>query len=50
MVSGDNKQYPCSIDVLEKLIVSQLVKKFPAFNGTRRFITVLTRARHFTVS
>jgi hypothetical protein len=32
--------------VLEKLIVDQLVKKFPAFHGTRRFITVFTRTRH----
>jgi hypothetical protein len=32
--------------LLEKLIVSQLVKKFPAFYRTRRFITVFTRARH----
>jgi hypothetical protein len=31
--------------ILEKLTGSQLVKKFPAFHGTRRFITALTRAR-----
>jgi hypothetical protein len=31
---------------LEKLIVDQLVKTFPAFYETRSFITVLTRARH----
>jgi hypothetical protein len=29
---------------------SQLVKKFPAFYGTRRFFTVLTSARHMTPS
>jgi hypothetical protein len=28
----------------EKLIVAQPVKKFPAFYGTIRFITILTRA------
>ena len=28
------------------LIGSQLVKKFPAFYGTRRFITAFTKARH----
>jgi hypothetical protein len=28
--------------VIEKLIVAQLVKKFPVFYGTRRFITVFT--------
>jgi len=29
---------------LEKLIVTLLVMKFPAFYGTRRFITVFTKA------
>jgi hypothetical protein len=33
-----------------KLIVTQLVKKFPAFYGTRRFITVFTTARHWSIS
>jgi hypothetical protein len=28
--------------LLEKLIVAQLVKKFPAVYGTRRFITMFT--------
>jgi len=28
----------------------QLVKKFPAFHGTRRFITALTSARHLSLS
>jgi hypothetical protein len=36
--------------LLEKLTVSQLVKKFPAFYGTRRFITAFTRARHLSLS
>jgi len=40
---------PCSRVLLEKLTGSQLVKKFPAFYGTRRFITVLTSARHLTL-
>jgi hypothetical protein len=31
---------------VEKLIVAQVVKKFPAFHGTRRFITVFTTALH----
>jgi len=31
---------------LKKLIVTNLVKKFPVFYGTRRFITMLPRARH----
>jgi hypothetical protein len=32
--------------VLKKLTVTHLINKFPAFYGTRRFITVLTRVRH----
>jgi len=32
--------------LLEKLTGFQLVKKFPAFYGTRKFITVLTSAHH----
>jgi len=36
--------------VLEKLIVAQLVKNFPAFCGTRRFVTVFTRTRHWSLS
>ena len=34
--------------LLEKLTDLQLVKKFPAFHGTRRFITALTSVRHQT--
>jgi len=30
--------------VIEELTVTQLVKKFPAFYGTRKFITVFTRS------
>jgi len=40
----------CNGVVLEKLTVSQLVKKFPAFSGTRRFITTFTSARHLSLS
>jgi len=32
------------------LTVSQLVKKFPAFNGIQRFITAFTSARHLSLS
>ena len=35
---------------LEKLTGSQLVKKLPAFYGTRRFTTALTRVRHLSLS
>jgi len=41
---------PYSTVLLEKLTVSQLVKKFPAFYGTRRFITAFTSARHLSLS
>ena len=34
----------------EKLTGLQLVKKFPAFHGTRRFITALTSVRHLSLS
>ena len=36
--------------LLEKLTGLQLVKKFPAFHGTRRFITPLTSVRHLSLS
>ena len=37
---------PWSRVLLEKLASLQLVKKFPAFYGTRRFLTALTSTRH----
>ena len=37
---------PWSRVLLEKLAGLQLVKKFPAFYGTRRFITAFTSFRH----
>jgi len=36
--------------LLEKLTGLQLVKKFPIFHGTRRFITALTSVRHLALS
>ena len=36
--------------LLEKLTGLQLVKKFPAFHGTRVFITALTSVRHLSLS
>ena len=36
--------------LLEKPTGFQLVKKFPAFYGTRRFITAATSARHLSLS
>jgi len=35
---------------LEKLTGLQLLQKFPAFHGTRRFITVLISVRHLSLS
>ena len=36
--------------LLEKLTGLQLVKTFPAFHGTRRFITAFTSFRHLSLS
>jgi len=41
---------PFSTVLLEKLTGLQLVKKFPAFHGTRTFITALTSVRHLSLS
>jgi len=41
---------PCSTVLLQKLTGSQPVKKFPAFYGNRRFITVLTSARQLSLT
>ena len=41
---------PWSRVLLKKLKGFQLVKKFPAFYGTRRFITAFTSARHLSLS
>ena len=40
---------PTSGVPLEKLTSLQLVKKFPAFYGTQRFITAFTSARHLSL-
>ena len=41
---------PWSRILLQKLTDFQLVKKFPAFHGTRRFITALTSVCHLSPS
>jgi len=41
---------PRSRVLSEKLTGLQLVKKFPAFYGTRRFITAFTSARHLSLT
>ena len=41
---------PWSRVLLEKLASLQLVKKFPAFYGSRRFLTALTSARQLSLS
>jgi len=38
-----------TMNQLEELTVSQLIKKFPAIYGTRRFVTVFTRARNLSI-
>jgi hypothetical protein len=43
-MSDNSTPTPWNRGLLEKLTVSQLVKKFLAFYGTRRFITAFTRA------
>ena len=40
---------PWSTVLLEKLNHLQLVKKFPAFYETQRFITAFTSARHLSL-
>jgi hypothetical protein len=41
---------PWSRVLLEKLTGSQLLKKYPAFYGSRRFITEFASARHLSLS
>jgi len=38
------------MELLEKLIVPQLVKKIPAFYGTRKLIATFTGACHLNLS
>jgi len=51
--NGEKKLYlftRLSSVLLEKLTGSPLVKTFPAFYGTRKFIIALTSARHLSLS
>jgi hypothetical protein len=41
---------PWSRGLLEKVTSSELLKKFPAFYGTQKFITAFTNARHLSLS
>jgi hypothetical protein len=41
---------PWSRVLREKLKCPELLKKFPSFYGTRRFITVYARVRHLSLS
>jgi hypothetical protein len=46
---GKKKQHTNSVSTdLEKLMVPQLVKKYPTFYEIRRFITAFTTARHLS--
>jgi len=49
-MKGINYLTPCTRVLRDEVIVTQLVKKSPAFYGTRRFITVFTRARQLCLS
>ena len=49
-IDGNYLLTPWSRVLLEKLTGLQLVKKFAAFYGTRRFITALTSLRHPSLS
>jgi hypothetical protein len=44
------KLAPLSRVLLDKLIVSQLIEKFPIFYGIRKFITAFRTARHWSLS
>jgi hypothetical protein len=44
------KLTPWSTVFLEKLIVTEVFNKFPAFYGTPKFTTLFTRARHWSLS
>jgi hypothetical protein len=49
-ISRGNLLTPWSRVLPEKLKRPQLLKKFPAFYGTRAFITAFTTARHLSLS
>jgi len=57
-IQGQEKLYvlliylltPCIRVLLETLTGFKLVKKFPAFYGTGRFLTAFTNARHLPLS
>ena len=49
-VNNTNLLTPRSRVLLEKLTVFQIVNKFPAFHGTRRFVTAFTSARNLSLS
>jgi hypothetical protein len=41
---------PCNRVLLEKLLAAQLLKNFPTCYGTRKLITIFSRARHLSLS
>jgi hypothetical protein len=45
--SGITHSWSCAL--LEKPPIMQLLENFPAFYGTRRFITEFTRALHWSL-
>jgi hypothetical protein len=49
IIHDDNELTTCSRVLPEKLTGPKLLKKFPAFYGTQRFITTFTTARHLSL-
>jgi hypothetical protein len=46
----DPRPNSMEMSLLEKTPVAQLFKSFPTFYGTQKFITVSTRALHWSLS
>jgi hypothetical protein len=44
------KPFPWRLALLLKLLVAEMVKKFPAFYGIRGIIIIIKRARHWALS
>jgi len=49
-VKYEKENTPWSRVLVEKLTFFQVVKKLPAFCGTRRFITAVTSAHYLSLS
>ena len=45
-----DKLTTCSKVIAEKLTVPQLIEKYPAYYGTKRFVTASTKIRRLSLS